>query len=318
MKIKIHIGPHKTGSTAIQEMCAENADVLFAHGILFKWNIDTLFNHHELVENIQNRESKQLLEIFDYFKQESNNNNISNILLSSENFSRLNKIDIFYLMNLISSFDVEIIYVQRSPILQIYSWWQETVKHGATHDLSSFIMKVFFGDGGNDIFQPTKILSSWESVIGREHIKCLKYKEGVDIFDQFIKYGLGLNISGLRGVAANRNKSFTPIETEILRIQNSQGTNGVSHILQDALLPLRERLNEWHIQNFENYHCKAEGALLAEMESINRNWIDLFKNISPAELPIDEFDVDMPTINADLFFQKNDLMREVREIFDFC
>lgn len=316
MKIQIHVGPHKTGSTAIQEMCIENADILLAHGILFKWNIDKSCDHHGLVEIIQKKQSGELLNIFKNFQQEANKNNVSNILFSSENFSRLNKMEIYFLRNLIPSFDFEIIYVQRSPVLQIYSWWQETVKHGATHDLSSFMMKVFFGDGGNDIFQPTKILGSWESVIVKKYIKCLKYKEGADVFDDFIKYGLGLNISGLRGVSANINKSFTPIETEILRIKNSQGINGVAHMLEANLLPFRERLNAWYIQNSENYHCKAEGALLAEMESINRNWIDLFKNIHPPELPIDRFDVDMPTINADLFFKKNDLMREVRDIFD--
>ena len=316
MKITIHVGPHKTGSTAIQEMCEENADILLAHGVLFKWNIDTSFNHHRLVEIVRKRESEKLSNIFDNLSKEANDNNVSKILISSENFSRLNSEDISYLRNLILAFDVDIIYVQRSPVVQIYSWWQETVKHGATHDLSSFIMKVFFGDGENDIFKPTKILSNWESVIGREAIKCLKYKEGGDIFDQFINYGLSLNLSEVRGVSKDRNKSFTPIETEILRIQNSLGVNGVAHILQDTLIPLRRRLNEWYVQNFENYLCKSEGALLAEMETINRNWIDVFKNIHPPELPIDRFEVDMPTINADMFFKKNDLMREVREIFD--
>jgi hypothetical protein len=316
MKIIIHVGPHKTGSTAIQEMCIVNADILLAQGILFKWKIDTLSSNHELVEAIQNRESEKLVLIFGYLRKKLVDKCISNVLFSSENFSLFSKSDIIYLKNIISPFDIEVMYVQRSPLLQIYSWWQETVKHGATHDLNRFVMKVFLGDGGNDIFQPTKILDNWESVIGREHIKCLKYKEGFDIFDQFIKYGLGLNISGLRGVSANINKSFTPIETEILRIKNSQGINGVIHMLQNELLPLRKQLNEWHVKNSESYHYKAQGVLLAEMELINRSWITLFKNIYPSELPIDKFDVDIPIINADLFFQKNDLMREVREIFD--
>jgi hypothetical protein len=58
MKILIHVGPWKTGSTALQRFFGLNRNVLESHGILYPSGVIGIDAHHELpilITGSQNR-----------------------------------------------------------------------------------------------------------------------------------------------------------------------------------------------------------------------------------------------------------------------
>ncbi len=82
-EVLVHVGPHKTGSTAIQAAMQENADVLRAHSIAFLHNTKThdaaIFLAHEDFEAAE----EQLKEI----SKSISNLQESHVILSQEDFS---------------------------------------------------------------------------------------------------------------------------------------------------------------------------------------------------------------------------------------
>ncbi|MDX2263827.1 MAG: hypothetical protein NW215_02495 [Hyphomicrobiales bacterium] len=93
----VHIGLHKTGSTAIQAALLENAPALARHGILYpvagRPTLSAVrFGHHELAWAVLNRNSATL-DVYRILKNEIEQES-GNILISSEEFNKFTENEI--------------------------------------------------------------------------------------------------------------------------------------------------------------------------------------------------------------------------------
>lgn len=129
--IFLHIGPHKTGSTAIQAMCDQNRSVLARHGILYpfgRWHgqlgsffsrdkINFVFNRHSNRKDLNSLTAADTQYIL-RLRQEFSKTNADTVVLSYEGFIDLQADSIGALKSFLDEFsqDIKIIAYCRHPI----------------------------------------------------------------------------------------------------------------------------------------------------------------------------------------------------------
>ena len=137
MKIIIHIGPHKTGTTAIQTHLLRNFAARKQNEYWYpnpgQWGP----GHAELawalvgLNSIQ-QSSEEIISI----TKTAEDSGVCGILLSSEEFSRAYPDKIGALASALSDHDVHLIVTLNSVARRAVSEWQELVKHEFTGDLA--------------------------------------------------------------------------------------------------------------------------------------------------------------------------------------
>lgn len=92
MKIYIHIGLHKTGSTSFQRSCEENADLLRDHGLYYPLSLPNqsfYSQHHDIAILVENKDWDGVREVLNWIVDEAQISSAETVLLSSESFSGL-------------------------------------------------------------------------------------------------------------------------------------------------------------------------------------------------------------------------------------
>lgn len=173
--IFLHIGPHKTGTTTIQEGLNIHRDMLLRYDFLVPKTgqvFSTNAGQHNLARelrgddrfNVQKGTWKELL-------NEINKSNTENVILSSEGFSLLPLEKINELRNYLTGFLVKIIVYVRRQDLVLQSYWAEVTKSGdyehGNKDFDVWMDKYDF-ENRNGNYQ--KLLDKWSSVFGKENI----------------------------------------------------------------------------------------------------------------------------------------------------
>ena len=104
-KFIIHIGPHKTGSTYIQKVLFDNQTTLSEIGIDYSSIMkEGQIAHHELAEKLHAKQYTDASNLIDQMKATQ-----LDVLISSENFDRLNAEKIEFLaqcLHRITSYNV--------------------------------------------------------------------------------------------------------------------------------------------------------------------------------------------------------------------
>jgi hypothetical protein len=103
IKVKIHIGPWKTGSTTLQKFCASNRELLSKSGILYPIGNCDYQAHHEIphllngtVSRLQSKHPKFNLsmdQILESYKVEMSHRDLTELWLSSEVFAESDSTD---------------------------------------------------------------------------------------------------------------------------------------------------------------------------------------------------------------------------------
>ncbi|MEL7342883.1 MAG: hypothetical protein AAGM67_20530, partial [Bacteroidota bacterium] len=135
----LHIGTHKTGSTAIQQTLANNRTLLLNNGYLYPESATIGYGHHQLPSAISGEhstkfaaraEDNSLATLLD----ELNATPTPNIIISSENFCRLSANEIHKVKKTFASFHIEIIVYLRRQDLLLQSLWIQFTKLGRNTD----------------------------------------------------------------------------------------------------------------------------------------------------------------------------------------
>lgn len=159
----------------------------------------------------------------------------TNILISSENFSRLNENQSKELLTRLQSFDVRVVYYLRNPLDRIYSQWQELVKHGFRYTLLEYIANILRQPFQDTVLNPMQHLEVWQNAAGAEAVDVVLYDRVQNIPENFMSQFTGAKASG-EASGARVNVSNSVEKTEILRALSGAQTALLSTDTFDAEL----------------------------------------------------------------------------------
>jgi hypothetical protein len=142
-RIILHVGPWKTGSTALQEFFYINRELLLTHGVFYPIGLVSKRAHHEIPNLIANSMSRwptlpnarqiNLIEVLKSYFEEMDLRGISTLLLSSEDFAGLDSDQYAQLITSLSQenkINVEIVYFEFDPFKRLKSYKNQMILQG--------------------------------------------------------------------------------------------------------------------------------------------------------------------------------------------
>ena len=129
-EITLHIGMHKTGSSAIQQMMADRRDELLQEGILYpeSGTVPDLHGQHELAWSIRGKRGVSTLSSWDDLKHEIARSQAERVVISSEDFDGMTSDQISQVRQMIGPAHV-LMYI-RDKEAYIASAFSQFVKRG--------------------------------------------------------------------------------------------------------------------------------------------------------------------------------------------
>lgn len=171
----LHIGMHKTGTSAIQRICSDNARTLLEAGLYWPEERlpDNPDQHSDLARWIRTGNSDRAIAYFQRARQAAMNTNAECLLLSGEGFSRLNRAQINLIKEALEGNATQIVLYVRNVYGFLASAMSERMKHGN-----------FFGSGRNGLkhmlglLNFDRIITDWENIFGQDNVRVYLYKDG--------------------------------------------------------------------------------------------------------------------------------------------
>jgi len=208
--IYIHIGTHKTGTSAIQDFLALNKKVLKRKGFLFpqqsRRNYFASQEDCHRVTPVNHKHYRKLAHLCSAKQQ--------NVLISSETFSLLE--NVCDIRSLLGDLNVKVICYLRRQENVLQSMYNQSVKEGAYYqDISTY---------QRDDLDYFSLLEKWASVFGKDNVIVRVYEK-----EQFYNHSLiedFLDIVGLpltdefRMLKHNSNPRLSPAVLEYMRYIN--------------------------------------------------------------------------------------------------
>lgn len=247
MKLIIHIGTEKTGSSSIQESLKVNSKVLIKNGYFFSQcggernNLmfplycmdesrdDPFFRKNNLNTIEKRREFKINFE--QAFEKEVKNlpNNIHTVIISSEHFHSLliNQSEVELMKSLLAKYfnDVKVICYLREQVNTCISHYSTSIKTGYSGEFSDFIKKC---SPQNPYYNYLDLLDRWSAVFGQSNVivglfdkKALKNNDIIDDF--FYKIEFDTSQAKVKRIKQT-NQSLNYIGQCLLKAINSDPT----------------------------------------------------------------------------------------------
>lgn len=207
--IVLHIGPHKTGTTAIQKKL--ESGVLKNTGFTYMEFFSDGSSLHQYADNLSQNKS-DLDEMF----LQSIDGLESNIVISTENFSRLNSSQVEKLYENLKNKRVKIVYYLRNPLVRLYSLWKEKIKHGYEYTLSDYMCSKLVRPFIDEEFNDVRRIGYWVNCFGKENVFLISYEDGAKSVTNFLNHALNLGFIYDSEPASNR--SFDIDMTEGMRV----------------------------------------------------------------------------------------------------
>jgi hypothetical protein len=178
-KLYIHVGKHKTGTTAIQSFLSLNRKKLREYGILYPGKYD---NHYPVALELQTIEKPCIdskSNTYKIFTEISNNiNKYEKFMLSSEGFSENDSVIIPRLLETINHFklnlQIEIVIFLREQDEWLESAYQQQVKDIKTR-LSITFQEMISNKVMFDFLDYHKILKTWSEYFGDGNVSFKLY-----------------------------------------------------------------------------------------------------------------------------------------------
>lgn len=214
-KLLLHIGPHKTGTTALQMQLAESRNALGTAGWIYKDRLDCGISVHaigDMLSTGQLKRAQPAMAELSSFTQ--------NMILSSENFSRLHANHIRLLAEATADFDVTIIYYIRNPLQRLFSAWQEWVKHGYSFTFPEYIMARLANFMADPEVNDLARIKRWKTNFPRADFRVENYDIINDVPGDFFRKFLGTEYLIARPTADRVNVSTGIAQTEAIRASN--------------------------------------------------------------------------------------------------
>ena len=209
MKLTIHIGSHKAGSTAIQSTCGRATAALEAAGIYYPQKLFPKYpnQHSELAPLLEHGDAADARELFSRLINEAESRQLFHIFLSGEDLCSavspkgLNRLT----SALAGQFDeVKVILVLRRKYDYLLSHYNHTLRHHGTP-----ITIQDFHDSMS--FSPRKTLEQWSAAFGAS-VEPFAYDSpvgGAKFLERFFSEVLGVTLGdGIVNAGAAVNASF--------------------------------------------------------------------------------------------------------------
>ena len=217
----LHIGPHKTGSTAIQKFLLDHTEYLLSKNIDYPEIGLDLFGHHKLVDYLRGWDTNDHFQAL-YTVGKST-------LLSSENFCFLEKPQILSLLDHLPKRPFRVCYFLRRLAPAWLSHWQENIKHGSWQTFPEYMLSALELQD-----QPVRnvyslrnfeeVIESYAGIFGPENITILDYEAigSQTIIENFFTRFLQVEAPALHEPPTVINKSFDFRFNEFLRLANQR------------------------------------------------------------------------------------------------
>lgn len=163
-----HVGPHKTGTTALQKFFMDNRQALFRSNLVYPKRFQRIFGHHDFRQPLADK--RLSAEDVAFFNPEPHD-----FLLSSEDFISLGKDSFEYLRNSLDNKRIVAIYTWRRASFKLYSIWQETVKHGGTESFFSYYHDHLARPAQSQMLSADLKVTALSHVFGKQNVRILDY-----------------------------------------------------------------------------------------------------------------------------------------------
>lgn len=324
-KVYIHIGTHKTGTTAVQGFSANATAFLEAHGVyypliarpfikkqslghhLIPWHLKKRNIPASRYVEFAGREEEMLLALIESIHASA----CDSVVLSSEEFDTLNAVEIGALRQLFSDFDVRIIVYLRRKDTMIESMYQTNVLHyRLAQTIEEYTKKMPIP---SDYYE---FVRQWQGAFGEENIDINLYckeslLDGNIVVDFYQKLGVSvadaLKNSGAKSVNATLPLQYTSL---ILRLKQA----GIESAVTDAFQRIGEKYAQKSVHEF-HFLSKASrlNFALSGLDEIRRLGLDVGEG-SCMRLSEEELDRQVQSSeNADLMLVFEDLQRLLAE-----
>lgn len=284
-QVYIHIGLHKTGSTYIQKVFAENRDTLKAFGAIYPTlGAEFLFGHHNVAWSLmpnhvlKNTSDFTIERLLDYIESAG----AKQFILSSEDFDFLQPEQISKIAHLFADYDVQIVMYVRNPVDAFYSYWQESVKHGDTRSIYDYLDQILANPKPLDYCQ---IADNWAAIFGSSAMSFAIYEnlvaDGIDIALYFLReiVKIDIDIEQLAIPKKKVNPSSNAGAIEIIRQLNhiNLETNHASNITANFMTFLRQHPEGQKLQHhLQNESLASYDSL--ELSSLNETFLAVSDN----------------------------------------
>lgn len=222
-KFIVHVGPHKTGTSSLQEALFHNRDQLLAQGYDYPEfgrhpAMRHLPGHHGIAHSLQQRQELPA-GFAEALKQLSGDHRV---IFSSESFANLNPSGVQLLLQALGPGNVEIIYYARRWEQLLPSVWQELVKHGTSLSYLEFLNHQTSAPMASGYLNYMNVLDRWDGAAGANRLRIFSYDnlraEGLDIVQHFCTRVLGVRLQQDQPRRVNPRQQVG--RTETLRMLN--------------------------------------------------------------------------------------------------
>lgn len=348
-KIYLHVGFHKTGTTAIQQSFFKYSDEMKNLGINYATN-NRKANHREAwalrkrAWGWKNR-GGEIVPISEWEKQVKKlKSQKLNSLLSSEFFSELSDIQLNQMASDIEDFDVEVIFTIRPLAKILGSSYQQYLKYGIKNSYEEWLRDIFKNVEESNL-TPTfwqrhrheLVISRWAKVFGNQKIHLVVVDESepdflYDTFNEILELPAGtLNV--VEGKGSNRSLNYPEISL-LLALNRAfpETRNWKDYEMFIREGPIRALTNEVHLAALGEKLLTPQWALdealrlvLKSVAKIDELGINIYgdtkrllDNTVPVGVNVETLDISIETVvNALLIFEKSKLIKKYssREIF---
>jgi len=210
-RLILHVGPHKTGSSAIQTgLAAEHAQLAELGWELLGFP-ELRGGAHQVADDLAWGRFEKAAEYLAGLAQAH-----PVAIITSENFSRLNEEQARFFIQTCGYDEVRVVYYLRNPLDRLQSSWKEKTKHGYRYSFVEFLggrLLAPFND--REINESLKI-APWAAAAGTASLDLHLYDRISSASAHFLTtYFPEITIKPASNQRVNR--SFDPIKTEILR-----------------------------------------------------------------------------------------------------
>ncbi len=220
-QIILHVGPHKTGTTAIQLAYFRGRRVLAQNGVCYPMSGSANAAHHGLVDW-----SRRWGDNFDADQLRAEVEPYPTVVISSENFAHLDVADLLRAREALSFGKVTVLFYLRRLVDLWPSHWQELVKHGQALSFRDYISDAALETVAAPFYfrlDQFQQLQRFNEAFGAENVRVVGYdmlrENGVDLaVDLLQRFDPALASIALPKVDANASR--VGWQTSFLRLFN--------------------------------------------------------------------------------------------------
>jgi hypothetical protein len=223
-RVLLHVGPHKTGTTYVQQAFSEAAAFLHGQGIHYPLDHEPRgHGHHSVAKQLV--ESQHSESLAAYLNDCPAGHDL---LLSSENFSRLAPEAVAGLARQLGAKEVAVVYTVRPVADALFSNWQQQVKVGRSEPWSEFVLSHLAAPAASPIINPMPTLNAYQQAFPQS-VRLLDYAGVVssrkNIANAVLEAGLGRELPEFAQAAANASLPLSLAEVvRALNVVHTQKT----------------------------------------------------------------------------------------------